>query len=106
MSGLSESTVESAALSWLANTGWPTAYGPDIAPDTLGAERADYGEAILPQRLCNALARVIDFDDPANNDWLAVNQFTVVENRHERRPDVVPVRQRPAAGGHRTEEPD
>ena len=27
--------------------------------------------------------------DPANNDWLAVNQFTVVENKHERRPDVV-----------------
>ena len=30
-----------------------------------------------------------DFDDPANNDWLAVNQFTVVENEHERRPDIV-----------------
>ena len=36
-----------------------------------------------------AQTRVIDFDDPANNDWLAVNQFTVVENKHERRPDVV-----------------
>jgi type I restriction enzyme R subunit len=24
-----------------------------------------------------AQARVIDFDDPRNNDWLAVNQFTV-----------------------------
>ena len=36
-----------------------------------------------------AQARVIDFDDPANNDLLAVNQFTVVENKHERRPDVV-----------------
>jgi len=34
-------------------------------------------------------ARVIDFDDPMNNDWLAVNQFTVVENKHTRRPDVV-----------------
>ena len=34
-------------------------------------------------------AQVIDFDDPANNDWLAVNQFTVVENEHERRPDIV-----------------
>ncbi len=33
--------------------------------------------------------RVIDFDVPANNDWFAVNQFTVVENKHERRPDVV-----------------
>ncbi|MGQ9826988.1 MAG: type I restriction endonuclease subunit R [Roseiflexus sp.] len=36
-----------------------------------------------------AQARVIDFDDPHNNDWLAVNQFTVVENKHSRRPDVV-----------------
>jgi type I restriction enzyme R subunit len=36
-----------------------------------------------------AQAQVIDFDHPANNDWLAVNQFTVVENKHNRRPDVV-----------------
>lgn len=33
--------------------------------------------------------RVIDFDAPANNDWLAVNQFTVFEGQHTRRPDVV-----------------
>ena len=33
--------------------------------------------------------RVIDFDSPANNDWLAVNQFTVSEGQHTRRPDVV-----------------
>ncbi|MFO1283051.1 MAG: type I restriction endonuclease [Burkholderiales bacterium] len=36
-----------------------------------------------------AQARVIDFDDPAGNDWLAVNQFSVIENKHSRRPDVV-----------------
>ena len=36
-----------------------------------------------------AQARVIDFDDPDKNDWIAVNQFTVTENKHERRPDVV-----------------
>lgn len=35
------------------------------------------------------VVRVVDYDDPANNDFLAVNQFTVVENKHERRPDVV-----------------
>jgi len=34
-------------------------------------------------------ARVIDFDDVGANDWLAVNQFSVVENKHARRPDVV-----------------
>ena len=36
-----------------------------------------------------AQARVIDFDDADNNDWLAVNQFTVSENKNTRRPDVV-----------------
>ena len=34
-------------------------------------------------------ARLIDFDDPANNDWLAVSQFTVIEDRNNRRPDVL-----------------
>ena len=34
-------------------------------------------------------ARVVDFDMVDNNDWLAVNQFSVVENKHSRRPDVV-----------------
>ena len=32
--------------------------------------------------------QLVDFDNPDNNDWLAVNQFTVVENS-ERRPDIV-----------------
>ena len=36
-----------------------------------------------------AQASVIDFDDPTNNDWLALNQFTVTENKNHRRPDVV-----------------
>ena len=36
-----------------------------------------------------APVRVFDFERPPNNDWLAVNQFTVVESNHERRPDVV-----------------
>ena len=36
-----------------------------------------------------AQARVVDFDCVEANDWLAVNQFSVVENKHNRRPDVV-----------------
>ena len=146
MNGLCESTVEDAALAWLKSLGWNIAQGPNIAPDTPGAERTDYGQMVLEQRLRDALARlnpdlpaaalddafrkltrpegpaleirnrafhrmivdgvtveyrtdegvvrgaqasVIDFDDPAGNDWLAVNQLTVVENKHERRPDIV-----------------
>ena len=141
-----ESTVEDAALAWLEAVGWQVTHGSDIAPDMPTAERADYGEVVLAQRLRDALgrlnpelpaealedafrkltrpegadlvqrnravhrllvdgvtveyrdaqgairgaqARVIDFDDPARNDWLAVNQFTVTENKHNRRPDVV-----------------
>ena len=36
-----------------------------------------------------AQARVIDFERVDTNNWLAVNQFTVTENKHTRRPDVV-----------------
>ena len=146
MNGVTEATVEAAALEWLGDIGWPTAYGPDIAPGADAVERDDYAEAFLPHRLRNALGRlnpnlpaaaqddahraltrpegatlevrnrafhrllvegvaveyqqpiggvrgaqaqVVDFDNPANNDWLAVNQFTVVENKRERRADVV-----------------
>ncbi len=145
MAHLTESVVEEAALAWLEAIGWRIAHGPDIAPDMPAAERADYGEVVLAQRLRDALARlnpvlpgeareeafrkltrpegadllqrnralhrllvngvtveyrtpegevrgaqarVIDFDDPAGNDWLAVNQFSVAENKHSRRPDV------------------
>lgn len=143
---LTESTVESAALAWLEAMGWSIAYGPNIAPDQLFAERTDYSEVVLSQRLREALerlnpdippealydgfkkitrtdgatlesrnrsfhrkivdgitveyrrddrtiagtqVRVIDFDEPDNNNWLAVNQFTVAENKHTRRPDIV-----------------
>ena len=143
---VSESTVEQAALSWLSSLGWQTAYGPDIAPDTPGAERTDFTQVVLEERLRNALvnlnpglppsaletglqslinpdgptletrnrsfhhvltrgvtvsvrrpdgttsgepAAVVDFENPANNDWLAVNQFYVTENKNRRRADIV-----------------
>lgn len=35
-----------------------------------------------------AQARVVDFDQVDENDWLAVNQFIVTENKHARRIDV------------------
>ncbi len=33
--------------------------------------------------------RLIDFDDPGANDWLASGQFTVIEGKANRRPDVI-----------------
>jgi type I restriction enzyme R subunit len=32
---------------------------------------------------------LIDFEDPSRNDWLAVNQYTIIENGKNRRPDVL-----------------
>ncbi len=39
--------------------------------------------------IAGAQIRIIDFDTPDNNDWVAVNQFTVANGQHTRRPDVV-----------------
>jgi type I restriction enzyme, R subunit len=146
MTAFTESAVEDATLAWLKSLGWSVKHGPDIAPEAPAAERIDYGQAVLAQRLRDwlarlnpalpadaladafrklrrlegptlearnravhrlfvdgvtveyrtqdgairgAQARVIDFADADNNDWLAVNQFTVSENKHTRRPDVV-----------------
>ena len=48
---LTEAVVEDAALDWLKNLGWMIAHGPDIAPGAATAERTDYGQVILEQRL-------------------------------------------------------
>lgn len=53
-----ESTIKEAALAWLEATGWQVAHGPEIAPDTRAAERANHGEVVIAQRLCDALARL------------------------------------------------
>ena len=33
--------------------------------------------------------RLVDFDSPENNDWRALNQFTIIEVGHNRRPDML-----------------
>src|SRR5271157_2029723 len=40
-------------------------------------------------KITGALVRLADFDEPGNNDWLAVNQFTVDDGQNNRRADVV-----------------
>ena len=32
---------------------------------------------------------LVDFEDPWNNEFTVVNQFTIIENGHNRRPDVI-----------------
>ena len=54
MTTLTEADLEQVALEWLTGLGWQAAHGPDIAPDTPGAERENYGQVVLSQRLRNA----------------------------------------------------
>ncbi len=58
ISAFTESDVESAGLAWLSELGWQVKYGSEIAPDGLLAERQDYGQVVLEQRLRDALARL------------------------------------------------
>ena len=45
MTTFGESTIEDAALNWLAGLGWSIVHGPDIAPGCdWRSERDDYGE--------------------------------------------------------------
>lgn len=57
---------------------------PQPSPSGRGGSKAE-GEGLRRW----GIVRVIDFDNPGANDWLAVNQFTVSEGQHTRRPDVV-----------------
>ena len=146
MTAFNESTIEDAALDYLRQLGYSTAFGPEIAPYGVCSERSSYEHAYLHDRLREVMLRInagadealvdeaikrleraesrslvdenfrvhqlltqgapvehrgkdgsirtsriwlIDFEHPQNNDWLAVNQFTIVENGKNRRPDVL-----------------
>lgn len=145
---MTENLLEETVLYWLEELGYTILHGPDIAPGTAAAERSDYGQVLLLERLRQALTRInpqvsadgieealrkiqalgspdlvdsnrafhrlltdgidveladpsayggvrydkvwlLDLDKLENNDWLAVNQFTVVEEKRNRRADVV-----------------
>jgi type I restriction enzyme R subunit len=63
--------------------------GYQLRPSTSG--RGNEGEGVVddPGGITHDLIKLIDFDNPDANDWLVVNQFTVVEGQHNRRPDIV-----------------
>src|SRR4030095_6145962 len=58
MAGVTESVVEQAALAWLESVGWSVRHGAEIAPGELAAERSDYRQVVLEQRLRDALAQL------------------------------------------------
>lgn len=138
--------VEQPVLDWLKELGYEYAFGPDIAPDSVAAERDSFREVVLIKRLRRVLhklnpslneqtieeairqlikyehpsidiankeiyrmltegikvevkgerdelrgqiVQVIDYDNPSNNEFLAVNQFAIQGPEYVKRPDVV-----------------
>lgn len=52
--------------------------------DGVEVEFRDADGAITSDLVC-----LVDYASPSNNDWVAANQFTIIENNHNRRPDVI-----------------
>lgn len=55
---MNEQQLENLCIGWFQKTGWQFVHGPDIAPDGASAERADYRQVILRDRLLAALSRI------------------------------------------------
>src|SRR5438093_9836023 len=55
---VTEGTVEEAALCWLGELGFAELHGPEIAPEETVAERTNFGDTVLPQRLRSALRKL------------------------------------------------
>lgn len=55
---MTEDQLEQEALSWLVETGYRHVCGYDIAPDGPDAERTDYRQPLLIERLRSAIARL------------------------------------------------
>jgi len=63
---------------------------PRPSPNGRGRSEAEGEDAVDdPGGIIHDLVTLIDFEHLEANDWLVVNQFTVVEGQHNRRPDVV-----------------
>jgi len=55
---MTEDQLEQEALGWLAEVGYSTLYGPDIAVDGDAPERSDYRQVVLVERLRAAVERL------------------------------------------------
>ncbi len=70
---ITESVVEQTTLTWFESLGYHVVTGPDISPGEPGAERDDYQQVVLKNRLRNAL-ETINSNLPPNavDDAMAV----------------------------------
>ena len=56
--GLTESDVEQIVLGWFEELGYSVLHGPDIGPGEPGAERSDYANPFLPDRIKLTISRL------------------------------------------------
>ncbi|MCC7147707.1 MAG: type I restriction endonuclease subunit R [Saprospiraceae bacterium] len=145
MTRINENTIETFAIEQLQSLGYSYIYAPDIAPDAEHAERDNFEQVLLLNRLQNAVKRInpdipadtqaeaikeiqriaspellsnneafhrlltegipaikridgeergdrvrlIDFTDIYNNEFVVTNQFTIIENGNNKRPDII-----------------
>ena len=142
---MTEDQLEQEVMGWLAEVGYRTVCGYDVAPDSDNPWRSDFRQVVLEDALREAIqrlnpkvpagaredavrqvlnldtpaqlmanrafhrllvggvrveyqrggetvgdfVRLADFADPAANDWLALNQFSIKGPHHTRRPDII-----------------
>ncbi|CAJ0794442.1 MAG: type I restriction endonuclease subunit R [Ralstonia sp.] len=55
---MTEDRLEQETLGWLSEVGYDCLFGPDLAPDGANAERADYRQVLLVERLRGVMARL------------------------------------------------
>ncbi len=81
--------LRNRAFHKLLTDGIPVEYRREPSPRPSPNGRGNEGVMGDPGRITHDLVKLIDFENPDVNDWLVVNQFTVVEGQHKRRPDIV-----------------
>src|SRR6266545_4048162 len=145
MKPITESNIETFAITMLDALGWEYVHGLALAPSAETSERESFEQIILTDRLRKRVALInpsipdfaqeqavqktarlyspdllknnedfhtfliekikipytqdgyershevalIDFEHPANNEFLVVNQYTIIENNQQKRPDVL-----------------
>ena len=145
MKPITEDKIETFAIEVLQSMGWEYVHGLAIAPGAEQAERENFEQIILVDRLCKSVSvlnptipydaqeqaiqkvlriyspellhnnetfhqllvekvkipyqqdgfersyevALIDFENPLNNEFLCVNQYTIVEKNQNKRPDVL-----------------
>lgn len=78
MPDFSEATVEQSALSWFGRLGYAVVEGSAVAPGETGAERANFGEVTLANRLLASMRRL----NPDVPDELIDDTYRKVRQAH------------------------